>query len=96
MEVYSADTLEWIKRLGQTSSHCFDAHQPIDLDNGNILYLDMGDGFPRGLQIHEMSAEDPLEPTRDARLVLAAAGTPPSSHTRRPPSKRRQLLYPVQ
>jgi hypothetical protein len=61
--VFDAQTLALTKNLGQTSGHSFDNVLTRDAQ-GNFLGIDLGDNYPRGLNIHRFNATD-----RTSRVV---------------------------
>ena len=61
--VFNAQSLALVKNLGQTSGHSFDNMLTLDAQ-GNFLGLDLGDNYPRGLNLHRFNGTN-----RTSRVV---------------------------
>jgi len=53
--VFSAANLSLIENLGQTSGHSFDSYL-TPASSGGFLGIDLGDNYPRGVNLHRFSA----------------------------------------
>ena len=68
--VMNASTLEVIHNFGQTSGHSF-ANSLLLGHDGRFLGVDLGDNYPRGVNLHRFSASTHLPfLLRESKLVL--------------------------
>lgn len=81
--IFADSDLKLIRNLGQTSGHSFD-NQLLITAGGEFIGLDLGDNFPRGINLHSLS-----EKRRSSRVVY----TFKTEHGRSP-SSRAGVSYP--
>ncbi len=62
---FDANSLDIIKNTGQTSGHSFDNYLTKN-EAGDFIGIDLGDNYPRGINLHRMTKQD-----RAAKLVYA-------------------------
>jgi hypothetical protein len=55
--IFDATTLALTKNLGQTSGHSWASMMIRTRDRGQVIAAEIGDNYPRGLQIHRLYAE---------------------------------------
>ena len=86
MVVYDAETLDEVRNTGQTAGHCFDTYQPFMNSMGSTIFLETGDNYPRGMQIHEIKVktkDGETSVTRTGRMVYTFKTSHATSATSR-------------
>jgi len=60
--IIDGNTLDIIANKGQTSGHSFNNFIDVDgtSSNGDFVAVDLGDNFPRGINVHKLSASSKI------------------------------------
>lgn len=79
--VMDSNTLSVVKNYGQFSGHSFSNVMTLD-KNGNFLAIDLGDNYPRGINLHRF--DDKKKDSRVVYTFKTEHGTSANHHQRGP------------